>query len=182
MTTTGAEAGKDLATEPDPIESPPAGSALIEPPPIEPAPITSAMIESGTAESAPAGSAPSEPVPSEPETVGSAPVDTASEPTDPAGSTTGPGSTAVPARAILAMVAALPALIGSWWLAAHAVRTDAYPPFLAGAESTPITRYSGPWLTAAAGALLVAMLLLLLAVVDLVRWFRQVRPAAAVSG
>jgi len=72
----------------------------------------------------------------------------------------------------VALVAAVLAAIGAWLLLRNGIRTDAYPAFLPGTESTGITRYSGPWLTAAAGVALVAALLLLSAGLDLLRWIR----------
>ena len=72
----------------------------------------------------------------------------------------------------MALVAAVLAAIGAWLLLRNGIRTDAYPAFLPGTESTGITRYSGPWLTAAAGVALVAALLLLSAGLDLLRWIR----------
>lgn len=45
----------------------------------------------------------------------------------------------------------------------HGVVTDTWPAFLPGTDSTTITRYSGPWLTAAAVAVLAAGLSVLLA-------------------
>jgi len=91
----------------------------------------------------------------------------------------GPGRMLV--RAGIAVVLAAAAAVGAWLLAARGVRTDAFPPFVAGAESTPITRYSGPWLTAAAAAALMAALLLLAALFDLIRWSRS-RVASASAG
>jgi hypothetical protein len=76
-------------------------------------------------------------------------------------------------RAIAAAVLAALAGAGAWLLLQHGVTTDPFPPFIDGAESTSITRYSGPWLTAAAGAALLAALLLLAAIVDLMRWSRR---------
>ena len=58
------------------------------------------------------------------------------------------------------------------FLLRHGVRTDAFPPFIDGEQATQITRYSGPWLTAAAGMAVVAALFLLFAVVDLRRGSR----------
>lgn len=72
-------------------------------------------------------------------------------------------------RAIAAAALAVLCGIGAWVLLQHGISTDAFPPFIDGAESTSITRYSGPWLTAAAGAGLLAALLLLAAVVELLR-------------
>ena len=76
-------------------------------------------------------------------------------------------------RSICAAVAAAVAAICSWLLLQNGIRTDAYPAFLPGTENTEITRYSGPWLPAAAGVALVAALLLLSAGLDLVRWYRS---------
>ena len=76
-------------------------------------------------------------------------------------------------RSGCATLAALVAAICAWLLIGHGVRTDAYPAFLPGTDSTGITRYSGPWLTAAAGVALLAALLLLSAGVDLLRWRRS---------
>jgi hypothetical protein len=75
-------------------------------------------------------------------------------------------------RCIAAAVLAVVVSLAAWWLVARGVRTDDFPAFLASQSVTPITRYSGPWLTAAAGAMLVAALLLMSAVFDLVRWSR----------
>jgi hypothetical protein len=77
-------------------------------------------------------------------------------------------------RGIVTGILAVLAGGGAWLLLRHGVRTDAFPPFLTDTESTPITRYSGPWITAAAGAALLAALLLISAVLDLIRWSRAV--------
>ena len=42
----------------------------------------------------------------------------------------------------------------AWFAVRHGVLTDTWPAFLPGTDSTSITRYSGPWLTAAAVAVL----------------------------
>ena len=76
-------------------------------------------------------------------------------------------------RAIAAGVLGVLAAGGAWWLLQHGINTNTFPPFVDGAESTTITRYSGPWLTAAAGAALLSGLLLLSAVWDLLRWSRR---------
>ena len=76
-------------------------------------------------------------------------------------------------RAIAAGVLGILAAGAAWWLLQHGINTDTFPPFVDGAESTTITRYSGPWLTAAAGAALAAGLLVLSAVLDLLRWSRR---------
>ena len=76
-------------------------------------------------------------------------------------------------RAAIALVLAVLAAIAAWFLLRHGIRTDDFPPFIDGQQATPITRYSGPWLTAAAGMALVAALLLLFAAVDLLRRPRE---------
>jgi hypothetical protein len=76
-------------------------------------------------------------------------------------------------RAGLAGLVAVIVGYGSWLMLRRAVNTNDFPPYLSGTSVTPITRYSGPWLTAAAGAALVAALLLLFAAVDLIRWSRS---------
>jgi hypothetical protein len=73
------------------------------------------------------------------------------------------------------MVLAVLAAAAAWFLLRHGIRTDDFPPFIDGQPSTPITRYSGPWLTAAAGMALLAATFLLFAVIDLVRWTRAKR-------
>ncbi len=73
-------------------------------------------------------------------------------------------------RSIAAVVAGAVAAAAAVLLGRNGIRTDTFPPFLDGTSSTTITRYSGPWLTAAAGAALLAALLLLSAVRDLRRW------------
>ncbi len=80
-------------------------------------------------------------------------------------------------RSIVAVAAAGLAAVGAWLLLRHGIRTDDYPAFLPGTESTGITRYSGPWLTAAAGMGLVAALLLLSAGLDLLAWNNSGVPA-----
>ena len=81
-------------------------------------------------------------------------------------------------RAVIAAVAGLLAAVAAVLLARNGVNTDDFPPFLTGVSATPITRYSGPWLTAGAGVALLAALLLLRAVIDLVRWVRWRRSGA----
>ena len=99
------------------------------------------------------------------------------EPTPPAVPTGAPsaGSKRWLLRAALAVAVAVLALIGSWFLLRNGVQVDTWPSFLPDAGSTSITRYSGPWISAAAGALLLAGLLLLLGSVDLVRYRRSAR-------
>ncbi len=73
------------------------------------------------------------------------------------------------------MVLAVLAAVAAWFLLRQGIRTDDFPPFIDGRQSTPITRYSGPWLTAASAMALIAALFLLFAVIDLVRWSRAKR-------
>ena len=75
------------------------------------------------------------------------------------------------------VVAAAAALVGSWFLLRSGIHVDTFPPFLAAAGPASVTRYSGPWITAAAAAALAAGLLLLLGAVDLVRYRRSTRPS-----
>lgn len=76
-------------------------------------------------------------------------------------------------RSVLAAVAGALAAVGSWLLLRRGIVTDDYPAFLPGTDSTAITRYSGPWLTAAAAVGLVAALLVLWAGITLLRWRRS---------
>ncbi len=82
-------------------------------------------------------------------------------------------------RAVAACVLAVLCAVGAWLLVQGAVHTDIFPPFVAGTSSTSIKRYSGPFLTAAAGAALLAALLLVAAVTDLRRHGRYSRSASA---
>jgi hypothetical protein len=75
-------------------------------------------------------------------------------------------------RAVVCGILAVLAGVAAWLLLQHGIRTDAFPPFLAATSSTPITRYSGPWITAAAAAGLLAGLVLLFALFDAIRWSR----------
>jgi len=92
-----------------------------------------------------------------------------------AGDATPDGSRRQLVRGALAVVVAVLALVGSWALLRHGIQADDWPSFLADSGTTSITRYSGPWITAAAAAALVAGLLLLLGAVDLVRYRRSSR-------
>ncbi len=76
-------------------------------------------------------------------------------------------------RAVIAVVACIVSAVVAVLLVRHGIRTDEFPPFLPGTSETPITRYSGPWITAGAGAALLAVLFLLFTVVDVVRWSRS---------
>ncbi len=70
---------------------------------------------------------------------------------------------AVPGGRSLTVGSAVAAVLcagAAWWLARHGVATDVWPSFAQqDPDGTSITRYSGAWLTAAAGAALAAALL-----------------------
>ena len=59
-----------------------------------------------------------------------------------------------PARSVVAAVLAVLLLAAAVYCTRQGVVTDMWPGFLPGIESTSITRYRGPWLSAAAVALL----------------------------
>lgn len=78
-----------------------------------------------------------------------------------------PSGSASRRRLILAVGYVVGAAVGAglaWWLAGRGMATDSWPAFAPGADHTDIARYSGPWLSAAAGALLAAALLVVAAV------------------
>ncbi|MGS0687590.1 hypothetical protein ACVBEQ_20935 [Nakamurella sp. GG22] len=83
-------------------------------------------------------------------------------------------------RAGVAFVASIASAVSALLLVRNGIRTDEFPPFLPGTTETPITRYSGPWITAGAGAALLAVLFLLFAVADIVRWSRS-RPGGTAT-
>ena len=83
-------------------------------------------------------------------------------------------------RAGVALVASIASAVSALLLVRNGIRSDEFPPFLPGTTETPITRYSGPWITAGAGAALLAVLFLLFAVVDIVRWSRS-RPGGTAT-
>lgn len=98
----------------------------------------------------------------------------------PADATTTPASTQVkvvdrssPVRAVVFAILAVAAGVAGVLALRRGISSDDFPPFLADQQYTTITKYSGPWLTAAAGAALLAGLLLLAAVVELTRWLRR---------
>jgi hypothetical protein len=79
------------------------------------------------------------------------------------GAATGPPAAAVSAGPRRARGGWVPAaglavlfVVAAVVMARQAVVTDLYPPFLPGGQPTSITRYSGPWLTGAAAAVLAA--------------------------
>jgi hypothetical protein len=78
-------------------------------------------------------------------------------------------------RAVVFMVLAVVAGVAGWFLLQRGISSDNFPPFLADQQYTTITKYSGSWLTAAAGAALLAGLLLLAGAIDLTRWLRRSR-------
>lgn len=83
------------------------------------------------------------------------------------------GRSAVPGGRWLTAGYALAAVLcagAAWWLARHGVATDVWPSFAPqDPDGTSITRYSGAWLTAAAGAALAAALLVVTVVRRIVR-------------
>jgi len=57
-------------------------------------------------------------------------------------------------RTVVAGLLALMFLLAAGVAARRGIIADTWPAFLPGTDSTSITRYSGPWLTAAAAAVL----------------------------
>jgi hypothetical protein len=98
-----------------------------------------------------------------------------------AGRAAGDVSTVLLIRFVVAGVAAVLLLVGAVLLFDHGVRTDHFPSFVSGV-STSITRYSGPWIGAAAGLALLAGLALTSCLVDLFRWSRLRRTERVGSG
>ena len=88
-----------------------------------------------------------------------------------AGRAAGDVSTVLLIRFVVAGLAAVLLLVAAVLLFDHGVRTDHFPSFVTGV-STSITRYSGPWIGAAAGLALLAGLALTSCGVDLFRWSR----------
>ena len=78
-------------------------------------------------------------------------------------------------KPIVLMLLAVLSGVAGWLAVQRGITSDDFPPFLADQQYTAITKYSGPWLTAAAGFALVAGLLMLAAVVVLTRRLRQSR-------
>lgn len=71
-------------------------------------------------------------------------------------------------RAALGGLVCLALLVAAVLAYRHGVRDDSFPPFVAGTSRTTITRYSGPWIAVAAGALLGAGLIAIRVAADLV--------------
>ncbi len=67
-------------------------------------------------------------------------------------------------RVVVSLVVAVVLLVAAAWCLREGVATDTWPAFLPDTDSTQITRYEGPWLTAAAVALLGAGLAVMAAV------------------
>lgn len=80
-------------------------------------------------------------------------------------------------RIVIGTVFALAAIGASVPLFLASISTSVWGPFLAGDPAVTIRRYSSPWVAAAAGALLLAGLLVVFVVTDLVR-LRRVRRSA----
>lgn len=80
-------------------------------------------------------------------------------------------------RIVIGTVLALAAAGASIPLFRASISTSVWGPFIAGDPAVTIRRYSSPWVVAAAGALLLAGLLLVFVVMDLVR-LRRVRRSA----
>lgn len=72
-----------------------------------------------------------------------------------------------PVRAVTAGVLAVLFLAAAVYCLRRGIVTDTWPPFLPDADSATITRYQGPWLTAAAVALLGAGLSIMALVLGL---------------
>ena len=58
------------------------------------------------------------------------------------------------ASIVVAALLAVLFLAAAWFAVRRGIITDTWPAFLPGTDSTSIIRYSGPWLTAAAAAVL----------------------------
>ena len=70
---------------------------------------------------------------------------------------------------IIAVLIAVLAAVGAVLLFRHAVEPSNFPPFVATDKKTVINRYSGPWITAAGGLLLIALLALTFGGIQLAR-------------
>lgn len=80
-------------------------------------------------------------------------------------------------RIVIGTVLALAAVVASVPLFVASISTSVWGPFIAGDPAVTIRRYSSPWVVAAAGALLLAGLLVVFVVTDLVRLHRVRRSA-----
>ncbi len=176
MTAPGARSDSDLVRAPEPAD-PVADGAFAAPDPVGRSDAPEAVGASAASDSVGASAAPrSVGASAAPRSAG------ASAASDSVGASVARGSAGASApatdgspsrrlvRSIAAAVAAVLAGVAAVLLVRNGIRTNTFPPFLDGTSSTTITRYSGPWLTAGAGAALLAALLLLSAVLDLRRW------------
>ena len=89
-----------------------------------------------------------------------------------AGRAAGDVSTVLLVRSIVAGAATVLLVVVAVLLFDHGVRDDTFPPYLSGAKSTTIVRYSAPWIAGAAGCALLAGLAFVSFGVDL---FRRIR-------
>jgi hypothetical protein len=80
-------------------------------------------------------------------------------------------------RIVIGAVLALLSAAAAVPLFSASISTSVWGPFIAGDPAVTIRRYSSPWVVAAAGALLVAGLLMVFVVTDLVR-VRRIRRSA----
>ncbi len=65
-------------------------------------------------------------------------------------------STVLLVRLLVAAVAAMALLVAAALLFGHARQSNIFPPYVTGGGPTVITRYSAPWISASAGAALLA--------------------------
>ncbi len=96
------------------------------------------------------------------------------------GRAVGDVSTVLLIRVLVAALAGIGLATAAVLLFRHGVRPDHFPAVVTGTE-TVITRYSGPWIGAAAAAALLAGLALTSCCVDLFRWARLRRARRAVA-
>ncbi len=113
------------------------------------------------------------------DTAPQAAIDLPISPTE-AGRAAGDVSTVLLVRFVVAGLAAVLLLVAAVLLFRHGVRTDHFPSFVSGV-TTSITRYSGPWIGAAAGLALLAGVALTVGGVDFFRWLRLRRTEQTTS-
>ena len=88
-----------------------------------------------------------------------------------AGRAAGDVSTVLAIRVLVAAVATIGLSTAAILLYRHGVRPDHFPTGITGLDAV-VTRYSGPWIGAAAATALLAALSLTSCIVDLFRWAR----------
>jgi hypothetical protein len=88
------------------------------------------------------------------------------------GRAAGDVSTVLMVRSVVAALGTVALVVAAVLLFRHGVRGDHFPPYVSGASSTVITRYSAPWIAGAAGAALLAGLSFSSVAVD---FFRRLR-------